>query len=56
MIFKKYATTLQHDQSDCAAAAVFTVLKTYSKEYSIMKIREIIGTDMYGTTVKGVVL
>lgn len=55
MIFKRYATTLQHDQSDCAAAVVSTVLKTYGQEYSIMKIREIIGTDMYGTTVKGVV-
>ena len=55
MIFKKYATTLQHDQFDCAAAVVSTVLKTYGQEYSIMKIREIIGTDMYGTTVKGVV-
>lgn len=55
MIFKKYATTLQHDQSDCAAAVVSTVLKTYGQEYSFMKIREIIGTDMYGTTVKGVV-
>lgn len=54
-MFSKYASTLQHDQSDCAAAVVSTVLKTYGKEYSIMKIREIIGTDMYGTTVKGVV-
>ena len=37
MVFKKYATTLQHDQSDCAAAVVSTVLKTYGQEYSIMK-------------------
>lgn len=55
MIFKKYATTLQHDQSDCAAAVVSTVLKSYGQEYSIMKIREIIGSDMYGTAVKGIV-
>lgn len=55
MIFRKYASTLQHDQSDCAAAVVSTILKTYGQEYSIMKIREIIGTDMYGTTVKGLV-
>ncbi|MGF3113633.1 peptidase domain-containing ABC transporter [Facklamia sp. P9177] len=55
MFIKKYASTLQHDQSDCAAAVVSTILKTYGQELSIMKIREIIGTDMYGTTVKGVV-
>lgn len=54
-MFKKYACTLQHDQSDCAAAVVSTVLLTYKKELSIMKIREIIGTDMYGTTVHGIV-
>lgn len=46
---------MQHDQSDCAAAVVSTVLLSYKKELSIMKIREIIGTDMYGTTVSGIV-
>ncbi|WP_200813122.1 peptidase domain-containing ABC transporter [Helcococcus massiliensis] len=55
MMFRKFPSTLQHDQSDCAAAVVSTVLKSYKKEYSIMKIREIIGTDMYGITVKGIV-
>ncbi|MFM1572518.1 peptidase domain-containing ABC transporter [Helcococcus ovis] len=55
MILKRYHSTLQHDQSDCAAAVVSTIIKTYGLELSIMKIREIIGTDMYGTTVKGVV-
>lgn len=54
-MFKKYACTMQHDQSDCAAAVVSTVLLSYKKELSIMKIREIIGTDMYGTTVSGIV-
>ncbi len=52
---KKYPNTLQHDQSDCAAAVISSVLLVYKKELSIMKIREIIGTDMYGTTVKGIV-
>ena len=46
---------MQHDQSDCAAAVVSTVLLSYKKELSIMKIRETIGTDMYGTTVSGIV-
>lgn len=46
---------MQHDQSDCAAAVVSTVLLSYKNELSIMKIREIIGTDIYGTTVSGIV-
>jgi ATP-binding cassette, subfamily C, bacteriocin exporter len=54
LIFKKWANTMQHDASDCAAAVISTVLLTYKKEMTIMKIREIIGTDAYGTTVKGV--
>lgn len=45
---------MQHDASDCAAAVVSTVLLRYKKESTIMKIREVIGTDAYGTTVKGV--
>lgn len=28
-MFKKYACTMQHDQSDCAAAVVSTVLLSY---------------------------
>jgi len=47
---------MQHDASDCGAAAISTILLTYKQEMSIMKIREIIGTDLYGTSVKGIVL
>ncbi|WP_246288863.1 peptidase domain-containing ABC transporter [Bacillus haikouensis] len=54
-LFKSYPCTMQHDASDCAAAAISTVLLNYKCEYSIMKIREIIGTDAYGTSVKGIV-
>ena len=46
---------MQHDASDCAAAAISTILLEYKSEMSIMKIREIIGTDSYGTSVKGIV-
>lgn len=52
---KKYPCVRQHDQSDCAAAVVSTVLTVYKKEMSIMAIRDVIGTDMYGTSVKGIV-
>ncbi len=54
-MFQKYKCTMQHDASDCGAAAVSTVLLTYNQEIPILKIREIIGTDSYGTTVKGIV-
>ena len=54
-MFKKYQCTMQHDASDCAAAAISTILLTYKQEMSIMKVREIIGTDLYGTSVKGIV-
>lgn len=52
---RKYHNTKQHDASDCAAAVISTVLLNYKQEISIMKIREIIGTDAYGTSVKGIV-
>lgn len=54
-LFRKYPCTLQHDASDCAAAVISTILLEYKSEMTIMKIREIIGTDAYGTNVKGVV-
>ena len=38
MFFKK-ACTMQHDASDCGAAAISTILLTYKQEMSIMKIR-----------------
>lgn len=55
LFFEKYPCVKQHDASDCAAAVVSTVLQRYKQETTIMKIREIIGTDAYGTTVKGIV-
>ena len=54
-LFKKYPCTMQHDASDCGAAVISTILTYYKCDMSIMKIREIIGTDMYGTSVKGIV-
>src|SRR5690554_2782940 len=55
MRLAKWPCTRQHDASDCVAAVVSTVLLRYKRESTIMKIRETIGTDAYGTTVKGVV-
>lgn len=55
MMFKKYPCIMQHDATDCAAATISIILNVYKQELSIMKIREIIGTDLYGTSVKGIV-
>lgn len=54
-MLNKFTCVRQHDTSDCAAAAIATVLEHYKIEMSIMKLREIIGTDLYGTSVKGIV-
>ena len=54
MIKKRLPCVLQHDAADCGAAAIATVLLFYKCEMSIAKIREIIGTEMYGTSMKGV--
>ncbi|MUO33717.1 peptide cleavage/export ABC transporter [Enterococcus gallinarum] len=55
MFKRKYPVIRQHDASDCAAAALATVCKHYKKEITIMKMREVIGTDSYGTSVHGLV-
>jgi len=56
ILFKrKYPVVEQHDQSDCAAAVLATICKFYKKDFTIMKMREIIGTDIYGTTVHGMI-
>jgi ATP-binding cassette subfamily B protein len=54
-MLKRYANVQQHDASDCGAAVIATILKTYKADMTIMKIREIIGTDAYGTSIKGIV-
>ncbi|MEG0328517.1 MAG: peptidase domain-containing ABC transporter [Erysipelothrix sp.] len=54
-MFTRYYNVLQHDQSDCAAACVGSILKYYKKEQTLMNIRLRIGTDQVGTSVKGIV-
>ncbi len=54
-MLKKRHCILQHDATDCGAACIATILSYYKCDISIMKIREIIGTDAYGTSVKGLV-
>ncbi len=43
----------QHDSNDCGVAALAMVCKYYGKDFTITKIRDLLGTDVQGTTVKG---
>jgi len=52
---RRYYCVKQHDITDCAAVALATICLQYGKEVSIAKIREIAGTDRFGTTAYGVV-
>lgn len=52
---KKFPCVLQQDSSDCAAATISTILKYYKRDMTIAELRDILGTDMFGTTVKGMV-
>lgn len=52
MSLKKYLVK-QQDATDCAAACLATVCMYFKKEITITKLRDILGTDIKGTTLKG---
>lgn len=43
----------QLDSSDCAVASLAMVCKYYGKDFSITKLRDILGTDIEGTSING---
>ncbi|MFC6289618.1 cysteine peptidase family C39 domain-containing protein [Levilactobacillus angrenensis] len=43
----------QVDESDCGVAALSMVLRKYKTDYSIAKLRNLIKTNLDGTTVLG---
>lgn len=55
MFRKKYICVKQHDIKDCGAACLSTISKTYGLKLQISKIRDIAGTDSYGTNIYGLV-
>lgn len=55
MVRKKYICVKQHDIKDCGAACLSTIVKTYGLKLQISKIRDIAGTDMFGTNAFGLV-
>ncbi|MDR3238726.1 MAG: peptidase domain-containing ABC transporter [Clostridiales bacterium] len=54
-MLKKRPSIRQHDTTDCAAACLATISKYYRLSLPISRIREIAGTDKYGTNAYGVV-
>lgn len=52
MGYKKYLVK-QQDATDCAAACLATTCMYYKKHITITKLRDILGTDITGTTLKG---
>ena len=43
----------QHDSNDCGAACLAMICKYYGKDFTITKIRDIVGTDINGTPING---
>lgn len=51
----KFFYVKQHDASDCAAACLASVSMYYGREITITKLRDVLGTDIKGTNVNGLV-
>ena len=46
---------LQHDETDCAAACLSSIMKYYGKNIAINRVRKVAGTDIQGTSGLGIV-
>ncbi len=44
----------QHDSSDCGVACAVSICAYYGKDVTIAKLREVMGTDAIGTSIKGI--
>ena len=51
----RYTFVKQHDATDCAAACLAMVCLHYKKETTITKLRDMMGTDLKGTNLIGLV-
>ena len=49
----RWACVKQHDQRDCGAAALATIVKQHGLDIGIARVREIAGTDRVGTSLLG---
>ena len=49
----KYQNVLQHSEEDCGAACLATIAKHYGRNFTLNRIREVVGTGQLGTTLLG---
>ena len=49
----KYSFIKQANEEDCGAACLAMIAKFYGKNYTITKLRELVGTGQKGTTLLG---
>jgi ABC-type bacteriocin/lantibiotic exporter with double-glycine peptidase domain len=49
----KYPIVLQHSEEDCSAACIATIAKHYGLILSISRVRELVGTGQFGTSLLG---
>ena len=54
-MFRKYYCIKQHDYKDCGCACLATICRQYGLKYPISKIREVAGTDKFGTSALGII-
>lgn len=54
-MFKKYYSVLQRDETDCGPACILTIAKQYRSNFSVAKLRDIMGTDKNGTNITGMI-
>ncbi len=51
----KIHVVMQFDSNDCGVACASSICAHYGKEISLSRLRSMMGTETYGTTVKGLV-
>ena len=49
----KYQSVSQHSEEDCGVACLATIAKYYGRNFSLNRIREVMGTGQLGTTLLG---
>ncbi|PIG91700.1 peptidase domain-containing ABC transporter [Gloeocapsopsis sp. IPPAS B-1203] len=50
----KYAYVSQHSEEDCGAACLASIAKHYGRNFTLSRIREVVGTGQQGTTLLGI--
>ena len=49
----KYPCIRQHGQEDCGAACLGTIARYYGQQFTLSRLRELVGTGAQGTTLLG---